>query len=83
MSGHGVVALPINQIFQFMKDRERVQIWLYENSTLRMEGIIRGFDEYMNIVLAEAVELDLKQKTNRQLGTTLLKGDSVTLIMKA
>ena len=37
--------------------RTRVQIWLYENTKMRIEGQILGFDEYMNLVLDEAEEV--------------------------
>ena len=41
-----------------------------------------GFDEYMNIVLDDAFELDLKKKTRKALGRLLLKGDNVSVIMR-
>lgn len=34
-----------------------MQIWLYENTRMRIEGQILGFDEYMNLVLDEAEEV--------------------------
>ena len=34
-----------------------VSLWLYENVNTRIEGIITGFDEYMNLVLDEAFEV--------------------------
>ena len=42
----------------------------------------QGFDEYMNLTLDDAEELDLKKKTRKQLGRILLKGDNITLMMK-
>lgn len=39
--------------------RTRVQIWLYENTKMRIEGQILGFDEYMNLVLDEAEEVSV------------------------
>ncbi|CAN0472756.1 unnamed protein product, partial [Ascophyllum nodosum] len=45
-------------IFLFVAtQRTRVQIWLYENTKMRIEGQILGFDEYMNLVLDEAEEV--------------------------
>lgn len=41
----------------------------------------QGFDEYMNLVLDEAIEISIKNKTRKKLGRILLKGDNVTLIM--
>ncbi|KAI6779765.1 small nuclear ribonucleoprotein E [Emericellopsis cladophorae] len=62
-----------------------VSVWLYEQLAIRIEGKIRGFDEFMNIVLDDAVEVKQITKTNptesrRALGQILLKGDNVSLI---
>jgi len=43
----------------------------------------QGFDEFMNVVLDDAEELDTKSGARRQLGRAMLKGDNITLIMKA
>lgn len=77
----------------FALQHARIQLMLYENTTLRIEGVIivrclsfqplswhlmdrhvlrdriQGFDEYMNLVLDEAEELDTKRKTRKALGT--------------
>ena len=72
-----------NLIFRFLQNKTRIQIWLFENTELRIEGKIIGFDEYMNLVLDDAEELSLKQKTRKPLGRILLKGDNITLMMSA
>lgn len=43
----------------------------------------QGFDEYMNLVLDDAVELDLKQDKSEKLGRILLKGDTISLLTAA
>lgn len=43
----------------------------------------QGFDEYMNIVLEETDELDMKRRTKKPLGKILLKGDNITCVMQA
>jgi small nuclear ribonucleoprotein E len=35
-----VMTQAINLMFEFLKNREKVQIWLYENTTMKIEGII-------------------------------------------
>jgi len=70
-----------NLIFRFLQNKTRVQIWLFENTDLRIEGRIIGFDEYMNVVLDDAEELSIKKKTRKALGRILLKGDNITLMM--
>jgi small nuclear ribonucleoprotein E len=45
--------------------------------------LFQGFDEFMNVVLDDAEEVDMKTGARKRLGRTLLKGDNITLIMKA
>jgi len=44
-------------IFKFFQTKSRVEIWLHENTDLRIEGHIIGFDEFMNVVLDDATEV--------------------------
>eukprot|EP00922_Rhytidocystis_sp_ex-Travisia-forbesii_P020451 GHVS01030086.1.p1 GENE.GHVS01030086.1~~GHVS01030086.1.p1 ORF type:complete len:124 (+),score=24.56 GHVS01030086.1:121-492(+) len=78
-----IMTQPINQIFRFFTNRSRVQIWLFEQTDMRLEGQIVGFDEYMNMVLDTAEEVMVKKKTRTKLGRILVKGDNITLIMNA
>lgn len=34
-----VMVQPINLIFRYLQNRSRVQVWLYENVNLRIEGV--------------------------------------------
>ncbi|KAF6149055.1 hypothetical protein GIB67_018633 [Kingdonia uniflora] len=43
-------------------------------------GFSLGFDEYMNLVLDDAEEVNIKKKTKKPLGRILLKGDNITLM---
>lgn len=74
---------PINIIFRLLQHKQRVQLWLYDHTDLRMEGRIVGLDEYMNLVLDDAEEITVKKNIRRPLGRVLLKGDSITLITAA
>ncbi|EFQ33157.1 LSM domain-containing protein [Colletotrichum graminicola] len=83
--GRRVLLPPINFIFKLLQQHSTVQIWLYEQLSIRIEGKIRGFDEFMNLVIDDAVEVKQVTKTNpeekrRALGQILLKGDNVSLI---
>jgi small nuclear ribonucleoprotein E len=60
--------------------KTRVRLWLYEDTKTQLEGQIIGFDEYMNMVLDEAVEIGKKRV---EVGRILVKGDSITLIQEA
>ena len=77
------MTLPINLIFRFLQNGNRVIIWLYDRSDLRIEGKIIGFDEYMNVVLDDAEEVRLKAKTRRPVGRIMLKGDNISVITPA
>ena len=41
----------------------------------------QGFDEYMNLVLDEAEEVNKKKGTRKTIGRILLKGDNITLMV--
>ncbi|KAI5293357.1 mRNA splicing protein sme1 [Ascosphaera acerosa] len=82
--GRKQLLAPIHFIFSLLQQRKPVCIWLYEQLAFRIEGKIRGFDEFMNLVVDDAVEVrqatkDLPEE-RRQLGQILLKGDNVSLI---
>ncbi|KAF5956648.1 hypothetical protein HYC85_003873 [Camellia sinensis] len=63
-----IMTQPINLIFRFLQSKARIQIWLFEQKDLRIEGRIIGFDEYMNLVLEDAEEVNVKKKTRKSLG---------------
>ena len=75
-----VMVQPINLIFRYLQNKNRVQIWLYGRANLRIEGVIRGFDEFMNLVMDDAEEVHLKTNMRKKIGRILLRGDNVTLI---
>ncbi|KAF5336893.1 hypothetical protein D9611_003421 [Ephemerocybe angulata] len=78
-----VMVQPINIIFKNLQTKAKVVIWLYDNVEMRIEGRIIGFDEFMNLVIDEAVEVFVKEaKPKRELGRILLKGDNITLIQQ-
>jgi small nuclear ribonucleoprotein E len=77
-----VMVQPINLIFRYLQNRSRIQVWLYEQTTTRIEGYIIGFDEYMNLVLDDADEILLKKNQRNKIGRILLKGDNISLIQQ-
>ena len=89
MSGKGNRAAipPINCIFNFLQQQTPVTFWLYEQVSTRIRGKINGFDEFMNVVIDDAVEIPVDPQTGteqvdkgKKLGRILLKGDNITLI---
>lgn len=69
-----------NLIFQFFAKDTRLSIWLYETTHMRIEGVILGFDEYMNLTLGDAEEVLVKSGERRPLGRIVLKGENITLM---
>ncbi|CAK7271750.1 hypothetical protein SEPCBS57363_004782 [Sporothrix epigloea] len=83
--GRRVLLPPINMIFKLLQSRATVSVWLYEQVSLRIEGKIRGFDEFLNLVLDDAVMVGQVTKTQpeetrKPLGRILLKGDNISLL---
>lgn len=79
-----VLAQPINLIFRFLQSRTPVLIWLYGNTSIRIQGTIIGFDEYMNLVLDNAEEIKQDASKERtELGRIMLKGDSISVLQTA
>lgn len=58
----------------------KVQVWLFDQTDIRFEGKIKGFDEFMNLVIEDCEEVNVKYNTRQYLGRILLKGDNVSLI---
>ena len=53
---------PVNYLFQLFKSKTKVEIWLFEDDETIFQGLIYGFDEYMNMVLYEAEEINKKKR---------------------
>ena len=71
---------PLTVVHQYMAGAQRVSIWLEGDNNLRFDGVLKGFDEFMNVVLDDASELHVKTKKRLPVGRILLKGDSIALI---
>jgi small nuclear ribonucleoprotein E len=57
---------------------------LYENVDVRIQGVIIGFDEFMNVVLDGAEEIRQDEtKARTPLGRILLKGDNISVLQNA
>ena len=57
---------------RYMDKRLRIKL----NANRRVTGVLRGFDQFMNLVVEDAVELiSLTEKT--PIGTVVIRGNSV------
>ena len=55
------IVVPINMVFRFLQTKARIQVGLYEQANMRIEGQLCGFDEYMNLVLDDAEEVRMSR----------------------
>lgn len=87
MSNNRVVIPPVNCLFNYLQQQATLSIWLYEQVGYRIQGKICGFDEFMNVVIEDAIQVPVDPKTGGEsleqgvkLGRILLKGDNITLM---
>ncbi len=73
-------AKPLTTLHQFMTNNSRVCVWLEGDNATRLDGVLSGFDEFMNLVLEDASEINVKSNKRLPLGRMLLKGDNIALI---
>lgn len=71
---------PLDIVHDFLTKKDRLSIWLTNSNTTVIEGTMIGFDEFMNLVIDNATEVDMKTKSSVDLGRILLKGDNVALM---
>lgn len=71
---------PIVLAFKYLKSKARVEIWLVEDMDTRIQGTIVGMDEFMNLTLENAIELNISHGTEKKLGRIVMKQDNVCLI---
>jgi small nuclear ribonucleoprotein E len=74
------VEFPINVLFAHLQKKSRVLVWLMDDKDRRIEGTLRGFDEYMNCVLDDAFEISRKRSQRQSIGRIMLKGDAIALV---
>ncbi|KAI8821868.1 ribonucleoprotein LSM domain-containing protein [Fimicolochytrium jonesii] len=68
---------PTPELKKYMDKRLFIQL----NGDRKVEGVLRGFDPFMNLVLEETVE-KISDTEERQIGSVVIRGNSV-LVMEA
>ncbi|XP_032187006.1 small nuclear ribonucleoprotein E-like [Mustela erminea] len=58
---------PINFIFRYLQSSSQIQVRPYDQVTMRIEGYIIGFDEYMNLTSGDAEESHSETNSRKQL----------------
>jgi small nuclear ribonucleoprotein E len=77
-----VMTQAVNVIFGLLKEKAVIQVWLHESTSMKIEGTIVGFDEFMNVVLDDASELHVKSGNKTPIGRIMLKGDNICALHK-
>ena len=67
---------PLHILYGYLKAGYRIRIYLNQNNKMIIEGTLQGFDEFMNLVLGDALEI-YSNGTSLELGTTMLRGECV------
>ncbi|KAM5279674.1 small nuclear ribonucleoprotein E-like [Ctenodactylus gundi] len=70
-----VMGQAVSLICRHLQRRSRIQ---GRQVTVRIEGWVTGFDEYMSLVLDDAEEIHCKTESRKQLDGIVLKGDNIT-----
>jgi len=55
------------------------RIFLRLNGGRQVEGVLTGFDPFMNLVIDNAIEIT-KQNTRNQIGMVVIRGNSVVML---
>jgi len=63
------------ELKKFMDKKLSLQL----NAGRRLVGTLRGYDPFMNLVIADSVEM-LKNGEKRQVGMAVIRGNSVVMI---
>lgn len=71
---------PIVLAFKYLQRKTRIEIWLMEDLDTRIQGTIVGMDEFMNLTMENAVEINTKNGTERKLGRIVMKQDNICLM---
>eukprot|EP00568_Trieres_chinensis_P003618 CAMPEP_0183308984 /NCGR_PEP_ID=MMETSP0160_2-20130417/23361_1 /TAXON_ID=2839 ORGANISM="Odontella Sinensis, Strain Grunow 1884" /NCGR_SAMPLE_ID=MMETSP0160_2 /ASSEMBLY_ACC=CAM_ASM_000250 /LENGTH=82 /DNA_ID=CAMNT_0025472913 /DNA_START=38 /DNA_END=282 /DNA_ORIENTATION=+ len=61
-------------------------IWIIMRGTTEITGVLRGFDDYVNVVIDDAVEYSVDQRTGETVrtelgGEILLNGNHVAVMV--
>ena len=70
----------VTQMCRFMERRAKVEVWLNDEPNLRFQGVISGLDEWMNLILDQVTEVNVKKQSQKKLGRIMLRGDNICLI---
>ncbi|OAF69182.1 hypothetical protein A3Q56_03058 [Intoshia linei] len=71
---------PIGLVFRYLQSKKKVEILLVHQPKIRIQGYIIGFDEYLNLVIDQGEEHNVKSEKTKKIGLHLLKGENILFI---
>lgn len=71
---------PTVVVHRFMQEHQRVCVWYVHDNHVKLEANLLGYDEFMNVVLGDTTEINLRTNQTQHLGKILLRSDNVGVI---
>ena len=68
-----------NFLFRLLQNSNLISVYFQGNGLDYITGFVIGFDEFMNLVIDQAIEID-KNGKRYNLGRILIKGDCISCI---
>ena len=68
-----------NFLFRLLQNSNLISVYCQGNGLDYITGFVIGFDEFMNLVIDQAIEID-KNGKRYNLGRILIKGDCISCI---
>lgn len=69
--------------FRVLSEYLETQVLVKLKGGRTVKGILKSYDQHLNLVLANAEEVDSKTGNSRPLGLLMVRGDNVVLISPA
>jgi small nuclear ribonucleoprotein len=69
--------------FKVLADYLNTQVLVRLKGGRTVKGILKSYDQHLNLILADAEEVDSKSGNTRPLGLLMVRGDNVVFISPA
>jgi len=69
--------------FRVLSEYLETQVLVKLKGGRTIKGVLKSYDQHLNLILANAEEVDSKTGNSRPLGLLMVRGDNVVLISPA
>jgi small nuclear ribonucleoprotein len=69
--------------FRVLSEYLETQVLVRLKGGRTVKGVLKSYDQHLNLILANAEEVDSKTGNSRPLGLLMVRGDNVVLISPA